>query len=152
MGKGLPSTHNKPSEEDDPKEEHMSGRGRETLSWKQIFVAFLILCCLFQIPAAQYGDVPGSHGETLGSILTLALNVTLSIVWARSYAYFEGTRPRRGLIASASAFVAWLGFVALSLWTRKLLGWDGPEWVIALLIVFLASSLFASGVFHLRKA
>ena len=100
----------------------------------------------------QYADVPGGFGAILGILLTLAMNIVLSFVWARSYAYFEGTKPRRGLIASASAFVVWIAFIGLGLWARKLLGWDGLEWIFALFAVYAASWLFASGLLHLGKA
>ncbi len=87
----------------------------------------------------------------LGILLTLALNAVLSLVWAKSYAYFEGTRSRRGLIASASTFVVWVALIGLGLWAREILGWDSFEWVFALFTVFLTSSLFASGALRLRK-
>lgn len=129
----------------------MGDNGSYSLNIRQAFAVFLTIGCLLRVPAMQFSDIPGNFGMALGILLTLALNTVLSLVWAKSYAYFEGTRSRRGLIASASTFVVWVALIGLGLWAREILGWDSFEWVFALFTVFLTSSLFASGALRLRK-
>ena len=115
-----------------------------TQHYRMVIVTFLIICIVLGMPASPYNQLPETGIRRLGYSVTIVQNLLLSQLWVKAYYRFNGTKPRRALIALTVVWLSWLCLVFFAYALQYLMNPNSVAYPWVLLIVFLALSVAAT--------